>query len=59
MDIDRVVRQCFLEYGYSEGVFPLTKLEYSMLASRTRKSYDMSPEEYLAGKGMNIKFDIL
>ena len=59
MDIDKVVRQCFLEYGYAEGVFPFTKLEYSLLAEQTRKKYKMSPEEYLAGKGLNIKIEIL
>ena len=59
MDIDKVVRQCFLEYGYAEGVYPITKLEYSLLAEQTRKKYKMSPEEYLAGKGMNIKIEIL
>lgn len=59
MDIDKVVRQCFLEYGYAEGVFPITKLEYSLLAEQTRKKYKMSLEEYLAGKGLNIKIEIL
>lgn len=59
MDIDKVVRQCFLEYGYAEGVYPITKLEYSLLAEQTRKKYKMSPEEYLAGKGLNIKIEIL
>lgn len=59
MGIDKVVRQCFLEYGYAEGVYPLTKLEYSLLAEQTRKKYKMSPEEYLAGKGLNIKIEIL
>jgi hypothetical protein len=59
MDIDKVVRQCFLEYGYAAGVYPITKLEYSLLAEKTRNKYNMSPEQYLAGKGLNIKFDIL
>ena len=59
MDIDKIVRQCFLEYGYAEGVFPITGLEYSLLAEQTRKKYKMSPEEYLAGKGLNIKIEIL
>lgn len=59
MDIDKVVRQCFLEYGYAEGVFPITKLEYSLLAEQTRNKYKMSLEEYLAGKGLNIKIEIL
>ena len=59
MKIDKVVRQCFLQYGYSEGVFPITKLEYSLLAEQTRKEYKMSPEEYLVGKGLNIKLEIL
>ena len=59
MEIDKVVRQCFLQYGYAEGVFPVTKLEYSLLAERTRNKYKMSPEDYLAGKGLNIKIEIL
>ena len=59
MDIDKVVRQCFLEYGYAEGVYPITKLEYSLLAEQTRNKYKTSPEEYLAGKGLNIKIEIL
>lgn len=59
MEIDKVVRQCFLEYGYAEGVFPVTGLEYSLLAEQTRKKYKMSPEDYLAGKGLNIKIEIL
>ena len=59
MDIDKVVRQFFLEYGYEEGVYPITKLEYSLLAEQTSKKYKMSPEDYLAGKGMNIKIEIL
>lgn len=59
MGIDKVVRRCFLQYGYHEGVYPLTKLEYSLLAEQTRKEYKMSPEDYLAGKGLNITFEIL
>ena len=59
MGIDNVVRQCFLNFGYSEGVYPITKLEYSLLAEQTRKKYKMSPEDYLAGKGLNIKIEIL
>lgn len=59
MDIDKVVRQCFLQYGYAEGAFPITKLEYSILAEQTRNKYKMSPEDYLAGKGLNIKIEIL
>jgi hypothetical protein len=37
----------------------MTKLEYSLLAEKTRKQYKMSPEDYLAGKGLNITFEIL
>ena len=59
MDINRIVRQCFLQYGYAEGGCPMTKLEYSLLAEKTRKQYKMSPEDYLAGKGLNIKIEIL
>lgn len=59
MDIDKIVRRCFMQYGYAEGVYPITKLEYSLLAEQTRKKYKMSPEDYLAGKGLNIKIEIL
>ena len=59
MNIGKVVRQCFLQYGYAEGVFPIDKLEYSLLAEQTRNKYKMSPEDYLAGKGLNIKIEIL
>ena len=59
MEIDKVVRQCFLQYGYAEGVFPITGLEYSLLAEQTRNKYKMSPEDYLTGKGLNIKIEIL
>lgn len=59
IDINKIVRQCFLQYGYAQGIYPLTKLEYSMLAEKTRKEYKMSPEEYLAGKGLNITIEIL
>lgn len=59
MDINKVVRQCFLQYGYHEGVYPLTKLEYSMLAEQTRRECDMSPEQYMTGKGLNITFEVL
>lgn len=59
MKIDKVVRQCFLQYGYHEGVFPVTELEYYILAEQTRKQYKMSPEDYLAGTGLNIKIEIL
>lgn len=48
-----------MQYGYAEGVFPITKLEYSLLAEQTRYKYKMSPEDYLAGKGLNIKIEIL
>lgn len=59
MDIDKVVRQCFLQYGYHEGVYPLTKLEYYMLSEQARKGYDMSLEDYVTGKGLNITFEVL
>ena len=59
MDINKIVRQCFVQYGYAEGVYPINGHDYSALAERTRKEYKMSPEEYLAGKGLNIKFEIL
>lgn len=59
MNIDKVVKECFLSYGYKDGTYPITKLEYSMLAGQTREKYKMSPEEYLAGKGLKIKIEIL
>lgn len=59
MDINKIVRQCFVQYGYAEGVYPMNGHDYSMLAEQTRKEYKMSPEEYLAGNGLNIKFEIL
>lgn len=59
MDIRKVARMCLLEFGSSRGEFPLTELEYSLLAEQTRKKYKMSPEDYLAGMGLNIKIEIL
>ena len=59
MDINKVVRQCFLQYGYHEGVYPLTKLEYYMLSEQARKEYEMSLEDYVTGKGLNITFEVL
>lgn len=59
MDINKVARMCLLEFGSSKGEFPLTKFEYYILAENTRKEYNMSPEEYLAGRGLDITFDIL
>ena len=59
MNIDKVVKECFLSYGYKDGTYPITKLEYSLLAEQTRNKYKMSPDEYLAGKGLNIKIEIL
>lgn len=59
MNINMVVRQLFLQYGYAEGVYPISKHDYALLAENTRKQYKMSPEDYLAGKGLNIKIEIL
>ena len=59
MNIDKVVKECFLSYGYKDGTSHITKLEYSLLAEQIRNKYKMSPEEYLAGKGLNIKIEIL
>ena len=59
MDIRKLARMCLLEFGSSGGEFLLTKLEYSLLAEQTRKKYKMSPEEFLAGMGLNIKIEIL
>lgn len=57
-DFDRLMAH-FMEYGNHEGVLEATKLEYSLLAEKTRKEYNMSPEEYITGKGLNIKIEIL
>lgn len=59
MDINKIARMCLLGFDSSSGEFPLTELEYYMLAEQTRKEYKMSPEEYLAGRGLDITFDIL
>lgn len=59
MNINTVVRQLFLQYGYAEGVYPISNHDYALLAENTRKQYKMSPEDYLAGKGLNIKIEIL
>lgn len=59
MDIRDVSRACLSQYGCAPGVYPLTKMEYAMLSERTRIEYKMSPEDYLAGSGLNIKFEIL
>ena len=59
MDINKVARLCLLEFGSAKGEFPLTKFEYYLLSESTRKEYNMSPEEYLAGRGLDITFDIL
>ena len=59
MDIRKVARMCLLEFGSSRGEFLLTELEYSLLAEQTRKKYKMSPEDYLAGRGLDITFEIL
>lgn len=59
MDIRKIARHCLLEFGTAKGEYPLTKLEYYVLSISTRKEYNMSPEEYLAGMGLNITFEIL
>ena len=38
MDINRIVRQCFLQYGYAEGVCPMTKLEYSLFGREDKEA---------------------
>ena len=48
-----------MQFGYARGIHIVTSEEYRTLAEDTRIAYDMTPEEYLAGKGLNIKIEIL
>jgi hypothetical protein len=59
MDIDKVLKECFLQNGYGEGVYPLTKLEYALLAESSRKRYNLSPIEVLEIWGLKTKIEIL
>ena len=59
MSIDRVLRQCFLTYGYAKGFYNTTEEGYSVLLEETRMNFDMTPEEYLRHKGLNIEIIII
>lgn len=59
MSIDKVLRQCFLTYGYAKGVYSTTEEGYAVLSEETRLNYDMTPEEYLRHRGLNIEFIVI
>lgn len=59
MDIRKVMRQCFLEYGYAKGFLTLTQNEYKCLVEDTMIAWDMTPEEYLASRGLNIEIQVI
>ena len=48
-----------MQYGYAKGIVTITKEEYSVLCEDARLAYDMTPEEYLSFKGLNIEIQIL
>lgn len=59
MSIDKVLRQCFLTYGYARGVYSTTDEGYAVLCEETRMNYDMTPEEYLRHRGLNIEIIVI
>lgn len=59
MDIRKVMRQCFLQYGYAKGILTLTQNEYRSLTEDTKIAWDMTPEEYLSDWGLNIEIIII
>ena len=59
MSIHKVLRQCFLTYGYAKGVHTTTAEGYAVLAEETRLNYDMTPEEYLRHRGLNIEIIVI
>ena len=59
MDIRKVMRQCFLQYGYAKGILTLTQNEYRSLVEDTKIAWDMTPEEYLASRGLNIEIQVI
>ena len=59
MDIRKIMRQCFLEYGYAKGILTLTQNEYNCLVEDTRIEWNMTPEEYLASRGLNIEIQVI
>ena len=48
-----------MQYGYAKGIVTITEEEYRAIAEDARLAYDMTPEEYLSCKGLNIKIEIL
>lgn len=59
MSIHRLLRQCFMQYGYAKGIVTITREEYRVLCEDARLVYDMTPEEYLSCKGLNIEIQVL
>lgn len=59
MSIDKVLRQCFLTYGYAKGVYSTTEEGYAVLSEETRMAFDMTPEEYLRHRGLNIEIIVI
>lgn len=59
MTIDKVLRQCFLTYGYAKGFYSTTEDGYSVLMEETKMNYDMTPEQYLRYRGLNIEIIII
>ena len=59
MSIHRLLRQCFMQYGYAKGIVTLSQEEYKAIAEDARLAYDMTPEEYLSCKGLNIEIQVL
>lgn len=48
-----------MQYGYARGIVTITQEEYRVLCEDARLAYDMTPEEYLSSKGLNIDIQIL
>ena len=59
MDINKVLRQCFLQYGYAKGYFSITRGEYDILRKDTMVDHGKTPEEYLSDWGLNIEIIII
>lgn len=48
-----------MQYGYAKGIVTITREEYRVLCEDARLVYDMTPEEYLSCKGLNIEIQVL
>jgi hypothetical protein len=57
MNIDKVVKELFMKFGYGKGYLYLTEDEYRALYDDTVNKYDMSPEELLHYRGLNIHLE--